>query len=1091
MNLTQRDVPCHCPNSHRGTSAGRGGRIRKARNATSLVSQVLLVSFLSAIGISLFPAVAHSDDEARDVLAAGPTTTTTEHASAPRFLLPDGFSIEQVAGPPLVRYPLFGCFDDEGGLYVAEGTGHSIPGPELLKLNLGKIVRLQDTDGDGRFDKSTVFADGLVFPQGVLWHQGAVYVASHPAIWRLEDTDGDGRADRREEFVARFNFNGNGCDIHGPFLGPDGRIYWTDGRHGYRIDRPDGTHLEGLASRIWRCRTNGRELERIAGGGFDNPVEVAWTRDGEMLGTMDQGAGDCLLHYVEGGVYPEDHPSVKEFIRTGPMLPVAKRYSVELPAALCGTMRFRSDAFGPEFRDTLITTHYMTHKLVRSQLIRDGSTFRAEDTDFLVSSDTHLRLTDVFEDADGTLLAIDMGAWYTYGFLGNVIPRPEMLGAIYRIRRTAAPRIADPRGNTLRLAERSARELVPLLDDPRPAVRDRAIERLAQIGLKGVPELAALLRAGTASVDARSSAVWALCRIDGPEARAATRLALKVPPRSATARSSDEEFAAPMNGAHAAGLHRDPDAAASLIELLKVAHPPLRRRAAEALGRIGRSIAAPALIDVLRGPVDPFLEHSVIYALIQIGDRDALRAGLRDPLPLVRKGSLVALDQMPEGKLTRDEVAPLLGDSDSALQQAALGIIIRRPEWADAAHALLQKWLKDSRLSEEQRQALREYVTSTGADAEVNRLAGSALASGATPKGTRHLLIAAMRQLKANPSPGPWTDGLSAVLADRDATLCWEALDAVRARGWRTFDESIARIAHDRSLSPELRVAALECLAGARQSLNDADFEFLGEQLSEATPPLLRLAAARTLVACNLSRAQMKQVADRCRHVSTMILRLFLPIFTRTNDAEVGTSLVVALESSPAAEALTTAELDRLLKEYPATVKQRAATLREKVAARHRDQAAYLARLTTELGSLRGSADAGKEIFLAPRNNCFGCHRAVGRGGTIGPDLSKIGQFRTKSELLESIVFPSFAITPQYQTHTLSTRDGRVATGLVVRETPDAISLRTTDLSELHFPRANVEELFPSAVSIMPDGLEKTLSRQQLADLLEFLSQQR
>ncbi|MFN0050550.1 MAG: PVC-type heme-binding CxxCH protein, partial [Planctomycetales bacterium] len=315
-------------------------------------------------------------------------------APAPRFTLPEGFVIEQVAAAPLVRYPLFGCFDDAGRLYVAEGTGQSVPGAELIKQPLGRITRLEDTDGDGKFDTSVPFAEGLVFPQGVLWHEGVVYVASHPAIWRLEDTDGDGRADRREEFVARFNFNGNGCDIHGPFLGPDGRLYWTDGRHGYNIERPDGTRLEGFASRLWRCRTDGRELERVAGGGFDNPVEIAWTPEGELLGTMDQGAGDCLLHYVEGGVYPEDHPCVREFPRTGPLLPVVRRYSVELPAALCGTMCYRSDRFGPDFQDTLITTHYMTHKLVRSTLIRDGSTFRAEDADFLVSSDPHLRLTD-------------------------------------------------------------------------------------------------------------------------------------------------------------------------------------------------------------------------------------------------------------------------------------------------------------------------------------------------------------------------------------------------------------------------------------------------------------------------------------------------------------------------------------------------------------------------------------------------------------------------------------------------------------------------------------------------------------------------
>src|SRR5438105_14364926 len=83
---------------------------------------------------------------------------------APEFQAPPGFVVEKVAGPPLVRYPLFAAFDDRGRLFVAEGTGTNLPGAELAKKKLGRILLLEDTDGDGIFDTSTVFADGLVFP---------------------------------------------------------------------------------------------------------------------------------------------------------------------------------------------------------------------------------------------------------------------------------------------------------------------------------------------------------------------------------------------------------------------------------------------------------------------------------------------------------------------------------------------------------------------------------------------------------------------------------------------------------------------------------------------------------------------------------------------------------------------------------------------------------------------------------------------------------------------------------------------------------------------------------------------------------------
>ena len=148
--------------------------------------------------------------------------------------VPPGFVVERVAAAPLVKYPMFAGFDDRGRLFVAEGTGTNLPGTELAKLKLGRIVMLEDTDGDGRFDKSTVFADELVFPTGVLWPTGgSVFAASHPSLWRLEDTDGRRRRRPPARSSPGFNFNGNGCDIHGPFPGPDGLLYWTDGRHGY------------------------------------------------------------------------------------------------------------------------------------------------------------------------------------------------------------------------------------------------------------------------------------------------------------------------------------------------------------------------------------------------------------------------------------------------------------------------------------------------------------------------------------------------------------------------------------------------------------------------------------------------------------------------------------------------------------------------------------------------------------------------------------------------------------------------------------------------------------------------------------------
>ena len=141
------------------------------------------------------------------------TVATTTNAEPKRieiplnghvFSLPEGFTIELVAGPPLVNRPITASFDEEGRLYASDSSGTNDPSAKQLIDKPHRVVRLEDTDGDGKFDKSIVFADKLMFPEGTLWYDGSLYVAAPPSIWKLTDTDGDGVADKREEW-----FKGN------------------------------------------------------------------------------------------------------------------------------------------------------------------------------------------------------------------------------------------------------------------------------------------------------------------------------------------------------------------------------------------------------------------------------------------------------------------------------------------------------------------------------------------------------------------------------------------------------------------------------------------------------------------------------------------------------------------------------------------------------------------------------------------------------------------------------------------------------------------------------------------------------------------
>jgi putative heme-binding domain-containing protein len=1006
--------------------------------------------------------------------------------AAAGFRLPAGLTIEQVAAAPLIHYPLFACLDDRGRIYVAEGTGRNLPGTELVPLKLGKITRLVDADGDGRFDERTTFADGLVFPQGVLWHRGALYVASHPSLWKLVDLDDDGICDARQELVTRFGFNGNGCDIHGPFLGPDGWLYWTDGRHGHRIETREGSVLEGLAARIFRCRIDGTAVERVCGGGFDNPVELVFTETGEMLGTMDQGTGDCLLHYVEGGVYPrDDQPCLAEFLKTGPLLAPLQSFSAALPAALCGMARLRTDYLGEGFAGTLLTAQFNVHRVQQHRLAPVGATFRCTNADFLSSSNYDLRLTDVLEDADGTLLLVDMGAWFNYGCPTAKIARPEVTGSIYRVRRAGAKRTDDPWGLKLSLTRRDERQLCALLADQRPMVCDQALDLLAQRGKAALAPLQELLAAPQVRGDegqarAKRNAIWALCRNGSAAAMELIRLAL-----------DDHDSTVRLAALHCVGLERDPLALPALERLVVAEDPAAQRRAAEALGRIGAARAVPALREALaRGVVDRYLEHSLIYALVQIGDFEALQPLLADPHPRVRKAGLLVLDQLHGQRLARDQVAPLLDTDDPELQQTALEAISRRPGWSQEIAALIEEWITAEALDSRKQASLAGAIRALAEEVSTQQLVARRLLDQRTPQANRLLLVRAMARSRVERLPAAWKEALGEALEAGDAAIAREAVAAIRLRRLADYDDRLALLAARESAPADLRVAALECTAPRRAALDEAGFALLRSRLAQEDP-LARVEAARTLGLHRPSPGQLLALCDVLRDAGPLEAPLLLPAFSATDDRRVGQALVESLRRSPGASALTPDELRAALRQFPEEVKRSAEPVLARLAQREHEQETYLAELVERTLGVPGNAERGRQVFFSAKVGCSSCHRMESQGGAIGPDLSFVGRYRDPRALLEAIVFPSSTIVPEYRGLNLITKEGQTITGLVVSQTEEALFVRTSQLAEVRLARGQIEEVAPANVSLMPQGLEKSMTDQEFADLLEFLFERR
>src|SRR5262249_7732783 len=450
----------------------------------------------------------------------------------------------------------------------------------------------------------------LMFPEGAMWHAGSLYVSGAPSIWKLTDADGDGVAEARSEWFQGKTLTGCANDLHGPYFGPDGMIYWTKGAFARQTyERPGRPPSATRAAHIFRARPDGTGIEPVMTGGMDNPVEVVWTPSGERIFTTtffqhpEGGHRDGLIHDVYGGVWGKIHDVIFDHPWTGPaVMPVLTHLG---PAAPSGLVRYESTAFGPEYKDNLFAAVFTQRRVSRHALTPSGATFGCRDEDFLISDNRDFHPTDVLEDADGSLLVLDTGGWYKLCCPTSQLVKPDILGAIYRVRRVGAPKGDDPRGLKLAWEKLTERQLTALLGDPRPAVRAPAVQALGGRGAAAVPGLAPALH-DPPSAEARRNAVWAATRIDSPDARAVVRAAL-----------ADAEETVRQAAVHCVSLRRDREALPALLKLLRSPSPSNRRAAAEALGRLGDPSAVPALLEAVGQPADWALQHSLTYALIQ------------------------------------------------------------------------------------------------------------------------------------------------------------------------------------------------------------------------------------------------------------------------------------------------------------------------------------------------------------------------------------------------------------------------------------------------------------------------------------------
>lgn len=695
------------------------------------------------------------------VLAADPplpdgTEAATKAIAA--FRVPAGMRVELFAAEPQLASPVAICLDERGRVFVAEeyrfnrGTEENRTRPFLLDDDLqiktvddrlamfrkfadkfdggmdwfskwsDQVRLLEDRDGDGKAERSTVFADGFNNPldglaAGLIARDGDVYLTCIPNLWRLRDDDDDGVAEHREALLHGFGVNAAflGHDLHGLCWGPDGRLYFSVGDRGYHVRTKEGTVLSNpRRGAVFRCDPDGSHLEVIHIG-LRNPQELAFDQFGNLFAAdnnCDKGDHSRLVYVVDGGDsgWNMAYQTIPDPYLTGPWHAEKMWHLDELPSlggtvaggegdrgtgvtpvATGGTPVPRNQldpqrpawvlppvgklGAGPSgftyypgiglpdrYREHFFMCNYTGNGGIEAFAVRPrGASFEIDDMhDFFKP----ISATDAEFGYDGKM--------YVSDFVGLDWSGASKGGRIYTLFDPAKRN--DPTVKQVTqlfhdgFKQRSNGELAELLKHPDMRVRQRAQFALAERGEKAVDVFLTTLKKRDQRL-ARLHAVWGLGMI--PKLKDTAVMTIQ-----GLLSDEDEEVAA--QAAKVLGdLHYDGRTEvqrAIRIELdltLLRDSPRVRFQAAMAIGKRKQKSSVKYLFQLLKDngnqdrfdeSHDRYIQHAGVWSLAEIGDRDAVLARANDPDVAVRLGVLLVLRRWNDA-----EVARFLNDTDIAL----------------------------------------------------------------------------------------------------------------------------------------------------------------------------------------------------------------------------------------------------------------------------------------------------------------------------------------------------------------------------------------------------------------------------------------
>jgi len=957
-----------------------------------------------------------------------------------------------------------------------------------------RVYQMRDTDGDGVADRLTVFAEGFNsevngIAAGVLYHDGWVYVTVAPELWRLRDTDDDGVADIRELVVSGMglHFGYAGHDMHGLMVGPDGRIYWSNGDKGVNVTTKDGRHFfypnEGS---VFRIEPDGSGFEVYAHG-LRNVQEPAFDDFGDLFG-VDNDAdmnGErerfvCILEGSDSGwrcnyqYMMEQSPWMRELLwkpafdgQSAHHLPPLSNYSD-------GPAGFRHDpgtALSGAQRGMFLLNEFPSGKMRGFRVEPTGDSYRMVDARILHEGVMGIGMT---WHPDGSLMMVDWIGGYPL----------DGLGAVWKVDAASGVDVEERRQTQAILSagfdQRSLNDLKTLM-----AHRDQRVRQGAQFALAARNDAVTLLAMASDAKGAllgRIHAIWGFGQLLRRQAAAVDDM---VP----LARDTEPEVRrqvvrilgdAPLTS----------ESTSAMIACLADESARVRVQAAIALGKKHVAEAANALwryADAAGN--DPVGRHAAVFALAGCARPEELAGRKNAASAAQRMAAVLALRKLaspriaefladPEPRIVAEAVRGIHDDRGIPDALPALGALLDDNPSEDAvARRAINACLRLG--TEGAAKRLLAYSLNASAETEYRAIALNALCVWPEPP-RLDLVDGCARTFHPAPIAEQLTPRLGELLAVADPTLKSLAIRVMIAHSLRARPEQIAAIVLDPTAAADQRALALKLL-GEKVREPGAGASAMQAALDKGSPDALHMAAMELLIPSD--------AAKLCAEARTVLAE-------RGVTEKQHTIALLARAGAEKADALLL-ELGRDLAAGRCDPALKLDVI-EALRSRARENAALEAPVKSYDASAEGKAHAqllqggdtraGETIVNTHLNaNCLACHSLSNNGGSeVGPNLRTIGSQRSSAELLESLLAPSSKIAQGFGLVTVALRDGSTVSGTLAKEDGTTVSVRQFDGRYQHIPRSNIREQ-SAAVSIMPPMLG-ILEPREIRDVVAFLS---